>query len=272
MKTLKNKTLIYDNTCPMCDAYSNAFVSKGMLDKDGRKSFAEADTGMLAMLDKDRARHEIPLVDNQTGEVLYGLDGLLLIVANALPVLKPLLAHRWFKKMLTPLYKFISYNRRVIAGSFYGGIGFDCAPDFHLGWRIALIVLGIGYTALGIYVFSLIAGVGNVIMLFAMVLLYFVALMVTSQVYNRTFEEKIDYAGHLATLGVVESTLFVLTALIARVTGMPELLFAGQGAGRLLATYLHAKRIENNGYSYKLNYTFAVGAVMLIVYLAYILR
>lgn len=272
MKTLKNKTLLYDNACPMCDAYSHTFVKTGMLDKDGRKSFAEVDTGTLAKLDKDRARHEIPLLDNQTGEVLYGLDGLLLIAANTLPVLKPLLTSRWFKKLLTPLYKFISYNRRVIAGSFYGGVGFDCAPDFHLGWRIALIVLGIGYTALGIYLFSMIAGIANVIALFGVVLLYFIALMLTSAVYNRTFEEKIDYAGHLATLGVVESTLFVLTALIARLTGMPELLFAGQGAGRLLATHLHAKRIENNGYSYKLNYTFAAGAVMLIVYLAYVLR
>lgn len=272
MKTLKNKTLIYDNACPMCNAYSSAFSKTGILDKDGRKSFAEADAGTLAVLDKDRARHEIPLVDNQTGEVLYGLDGLTLIVANALPVFKPLITSTRFKNMLTPLYKFISYNRRVIAGSFYGGIGFDCAPDFHLGWRIALIVLGIGYTALGIYLFSLIAGISNVVMLFAMVLLYFVALMATSLVYNRTFEEKIDYAGHLATLGVVESTLFVISAYVAYLTQLPQLLFAGQGAGRLLAIYLHAKRVQNNGYSYKLNYTFAAGAVMLIVYLAYILR
>lgn len=272
MKTLKNKTLIYDNACPMCNAYSSAFLKTGILDKDGRKSFAEADAGTLAKLDKDRARHEIPLVDNQTGEVLYGLDGLLLIAANTLPVFSPLLNSRWFKKILTPLYKFISYNRRVIAGSFYGGIGFDCAPDFHLGWRIALIVLGIGYTALGIYLFSLIAGISNVVMLFAMVLLYFVALMATSLVYNRTFEEKIDYTGHLATLGVVESTLFVISAYVAYLTQLPQLLFAGQGAGRLLAIYLHAKRVQNNGYSNKLNYTFAAGAVMLIVYLAYILR
>lgn len=272
MKTLKDKTLIYDNTCPMCDIYSHAFVSKGMLDKEGRKNFEELDTATLAKLDKDRARHEIPLVDNTTGEVLYGLDALTLIVANALPVFKPMITSGWFKKILTPLYKFISYNRRVIAGSFYGGVGFDCAPDFHLGWRLALIVAGIGYTALGIYLFSLIAGVANIVMMFGVVLMYFVLLVTTNLLYNRTFEEKIDYIGHLATLGVVESTLFVLTALIARVTGMPELLFAGQGAGRLLATYLHAKRVENNGYSYKLNYAFAFGAVALIVYLAYILN
>lgn len=272
MKTLKDKTLIYDNTCPMCDIYSHAFVKKGMLDKEGRKNFEEIDTCTLAKLDKDRARHEIPLVDNKTGEVLYGLDGLTLIVANALPVFKPLITSSGFKKMLTPLYKFISYNRRVIAGSFYGGVGFNCAPDFHLGWRLALIVLGIGYTALGIYLFSLIAGVANIVMMFGVVLMYFLLLVTTNLFYNRTFKEKIDYIGHLATLGVVESTLFVFTALIARITGMPELLFAGQGAGRLLATYLHAKRVENNGYSFKLNYAFAFGAVALIIYLAYILQ
>lgn len=272
MKPLKDKTIIYDNACPMCDSYTRSFVNRGMLEQDGRSAFTNLDAGTLSKLDLTRARHEIPLLDKVSGEVLYGMDALLLIAGNALPIAKPLITRSWFKKMLLPVYRFISYNRRVIAGSFYGGVGFDCAPDFSLGWRMVLIVLGIGYTALGIWGFSLIAGVQNIPMMFAVVLLYFLLLLGVNFKYNRTFEEKIDYVGHLATLGIVESSLFVLTALIARVTGMPELLFAGQGAGRLLATWLHAKRVENNNYSYKLNYAFAAGAVALIVYLACILH
>jgi predicted DCC family thiol-disulfide oxidoreductase YuxK len=272
METLKNKTIIYDNACPLCDVYTGAFVKSGALDKEGRKAFNEVSAQTLQQLDLNRARHEIPLIDNQTGQVLYGLQGLLLIAGNLFPFAKPLLARPWFTKMLQPLYRFISYNRRVIAGSFYGGVGFDCAPDFNLKWRLVLIAAGIGYTGAGIYAFSLIAGVPNVLMMFVVVFLYFLLLVGTNLIYNKTFEEKVDYIGHLATLGVVESSLFVATALLARLTNLPELLFAGQGAGRLLATWLHAKRVQNNYYSYKLNYAFAIGAVALIVYLAIILH
>ncbi len=272
MKTLKSKTIIYDDTCPLCNAYTNAFVKTGALEKEGRASFSQLDAASIKNLDLNRARHEIPLMDNTTGEVLYGLDGLSLIVAAIFPFLKPLITQPWFKKMLSPLYKFISYNRRIIAGSFYGGVGFDCAPDFSLKWRLALIAFGMSFIAGGIYSFSVIAGISNVFMVFMVVFIYFLIMLAANFAFNKTFEERIDYLGHLVTLGIMESVLFVSTALIARFTGLPQLLFAGQGAGRLFATYLHAKRVENNHYGYKLNYAFAFGAVMLIVYLAYILR
>src|ERR1043165_2648103 len=135
MKTLKSKTIIYDDTCPLCNAYTNAFVQSGALEKDGRACFSELDAEHMKQLDLNRARHEIPLMDNTTGEVLYGLDALTLVIANMFPFLKPIITKAWFRKLLSPLYKFISYNRRVIPGLVYGGVGFDCAPDFSLKWR-----------------------------------------------------------------------------------------------------------------------------------------
>jgi len=272
MKTLKSKTIIYDGACPLCNVYTNVFVKTGALEKNGRISFEELDNKTLSQLDPRRSRHEIPLLDTNTGEVLYGLDGLMLVIANMFPFLNPVITKNWFKKILTPAYKFISYNRRVISGSYYGGIGFNSAPDFNLGWRLALIVLGIGYTALGIYTFGLITAIGSILMLFVAVFLYFLLLLTTNLICNKTFEEKVDYLGHLATLGVIESSMFVFTALLARYTAMPALLFAGQGAGRLFAIRLHAKRVENNHYSHYMNYSFAIGAIALIFYLAKVLQ
>lgn len=43
-----------------------------------------------------------------------------------------------------PLYQLITYNRRVIAGSKAPKKGFDCAPDFHLGYRLLYLFLSIG--------------------------------------------------------------------------------------------------------------------------------
>ena len=48
MKTLSDHTLIYDNDCPLCVGYTNAFLKIKMLDKNGRKAF-----GKLTEMDKD---------------------------------------------------------------------------------------------------------------------------------------------------------------------------------------------------------------------------
>jgi hypothetical protein len=44
------------------------------------------------------------------------------------------------------LYSFISYNRRIIVPSKISLTqNFDCAPDFHLAWRMSLIVFCISF-------------------------------------------------------------------------------------------------------------------------------
>lgn len=272
MATLTHKTLLYDGACPLCDAYSQGFVKLGTLSPQGRISLLGADDKTLAKVDLNRARHEIPLVDTETGEVLYGVDALGMVIANTCPLIGNLANKAWAKAPLRPLYNFISYNRRVIAGTGNSPCGNDFAPDFHLGWRMALITLGISYTGLCIYLFSIIVGISNIFMMFACVFAYFLLLLFTNLFSKQTMQQKWDYLGHLGVLGVIEGSLFVLTALVARSTDMLGLLFAGQGAGRLLALYLHAQRVRNNGYSPRLNIAFAVGAAMLVVYLAYIIK
>lgn len=272
METLETKTIIYDCNCPLCSLYTGVFLKVGILGKNGRVSFEQANPELLEKLDLTRARHEIPLVDTATGEILYGLDGLCLIVGNMVPVLKPIITTGWFKKGMRPVYNFISYNRRIIAGSPQSQTGFNCTPDFNLKQRVALITGGISFTGLGIYVFGVITGISNIPLLFAMVTLYFLLLLTTNLVSHTSNEMKWDYLGHLAVLGIIESTLFMSTALLSKAFALPGLLFAAQGACRLYALWLHEKRVENNGFSKNLNYAFGFGAVVLIFYLAVVLR
>ncbi|MCW5908177.1 MAG: hypothetical protein KIS94_09980 [Chitinophagales bacterium] len=272
METLQTKTIIYDCNCPMCSLYTGLFLNIGVLGENGRVSFEQANEDMLEKLDLTRARHEIPLVDTKTGEVLYGLDGLCLIAASMFPRLAPLVSNKWFKKILKPVYQFISYNRRIIAGTPQSNSGFNCAPDFNLKWRLALIALGMSFTSMSIYLFGIISGISNLLLLFAMVGLYFVLLLTVNLLFNKNYEAKWDYIAHLAVLGIIESTFFISTALIAKWLMLPGLLFAGQGACRLFALWLHEKRVQNNYYSHYLNYAFGFGAVVLIVYLAVMLK
>ena len=268
METLKTKTLVYDENCPMCSWYTGKMVNAGLLDSTGRVSFEQLDLNNQCRLDLKRARHEIPMIDQTTGEVLYGLDALTVVFSNSYPILKPLITQSWFKVLFRPLYYFISYNRRIIAGgATENPNAFSFAPDFNLGWRLALIAVGFGYTALCIYAFAMLMALSPTLLL-ACVTVYFLLLLGFDLANNKTRESQWDYLAHLAVLGFIEGTLFVLTALLARLTGLTGLMFAGQGAGRLLAIWLHAKRVKNNHYAKSLNYAFAFGAVALVVLIA----
>ena len=268
METLKAKTLVYDVNCPMCSWYTGKMIENGLIPKEGRSSFGELDIDNQCRLDLNRARHEIPMIDNNTGEVVYGLDALTLVVANSYPFLSPLVTNKLFKTALKPLYYFISYNRRVIAGGEQEE-WFSFGPDFNLQWRLVLIAAGFAYTALCIYAFAILMTL-NPWMLLSSVSIYFLMLLAVNITQNKTRQNQWDYLGHLAMLGFIEGSLFVITALLARITGLTGLMFAGQGAGRLLAITLHAKRVKNNHYAKSLNYAFTLGAVALVILIAFL--
>jgi predicted DCC family thiol-disulfide oxidoreductase YuxK len=146
VKTLENKVIIYDDVCPMCNAYTAGFVRLGWL--KNRLGFATTPTETLQKIDLDRARHEIPLLDTRTGEVVYGLDALFLILGARMPFLKPVLGSRFFRAPLYQLYQIITYNRRIIAGSRPADVGFDCAPDVNLFYRWLYIGVAIAAASL----------------------------------------------------------------------------------------------------------------------------
>lgn len=142
MSALDNKVIVYDDVCPLCKAYTGGFVRLGWLEK--RVGFAAASPALLQKLDLDRARHEIPLHDLRTGETLYGLDALFLILGERFPALRPLFRFRPFRAALYFGYQIITYNRRVIAGSRPAAAGFDCAPDVNRFYRWLYIGLAAG--------------------------------------------------------------------------------------------------------------------------------
>lgn len=134
-----NKALIYDDNCPLCKAYTKAFVQTGFLKKENRIAFSDLQIGEFD-IDWNRAKHEIPLVDKDTKKVVYGIDALTAVLQQQFGFLsffmsiKPI--HWFFKK----LYKLISYNRRLIVADVGNTTcGFDCRPDFNLKYRLLLI-------------------------------------------------------------------------------------------------------------------------------------
>lgn len=153
MKTLNNHTLIYDNECPMCNIYSKGFIKSGMLDKNGREAFTELSFKNKNLIDFNRAKNEIALVDHEKNKVIYGLDSLLLIIGNSFPTLEKIARIQplyWFFKKL---YSFVSYNRKQIIPS-KKDMEEACVPDFNLKYRVAYLSFVVIFSGYILSIFS----------------------------------------------------------------------------------------------------------------------
>ena len=139
MKTLKDHLILYDAECPMCSLYTDAFIKTGMLENAGRAAYQEMPETVCPYVDRQRAANEIALVNTQTGEVSYGIKSLFKVIANAFPVFKALFSFTPFIWLISKVYAFISYNRRVIIPADVrteSGI----QPTFLLKYRLAYLL------------------------------------------------------------------------------------------------------------------------------------
>ena len=140
MKTLKNHVVLFDAECPMCSVYTKAFVKTGMLDSNGREAYQTMPQDTCPVYDRQRAVNEIALVNLKNGEVTYGIKSLFKILGNAWPVFTPLFTFKPFVWLMSKVYAFISYNRRVIIPPTNEDAAFAYQPAFKLHYRIAFLL------------------------------------------------------------------------------------------------------------------------------------
>jgi predicted DCC family thiol-disulfide oxidoreductase YuxK len=140
MKTLKNHVVLFDAECPMCSVYTKAFVKTGMLDANGRAAYQTIPQDTCPIYDRQRAVNEIALIDLDNGEVTYGIKSLFKILGNAWPVFGQLFAFKPFIWLMSKVYAFISYNRRVIIPPAKEDEDFAYQPTFKLHYRIAFLL------------------------------------------------------------------------------------------------------------------------------------
>lgn len=140
MNTLKNHLILFDADCPLCKMYTQGFVNMGILDKRGRLSYQEYAPEACPALDRHRAVNEIAMINQETGEVTYGIKSLFKVFGTAVPVLKPLFEFSPFVWLMGKVYAFISYNRRVIIPADKSKSSYELQPGFNLTYRIAYLV------------------------------------------------------------------------------------------------------------------------------------
>jgi len=147
---MKNKILIYDDNCPLCNWYSGLFVKCGMLPKDGRKPFSVLDPVLLDKIDISRSRNEIPLLDTASGRVDYGIDALIAILGQRCPFIRVSGHIPPVKWGLKKFYKLISYNRKLIVARKCGTGAIDCSPDLNYFYRFAFMFICLVFNTLAL--------------------------------------------------------------------------------------------------------------------------
>ena len=148
---MKNKILVYDDNCPLCTWYSGLFVRYGFLNSDGRKAFSRLDDDLLSKIDFDKSRNEIPLLDISTNKVLYGIDALLEILDEKIPLIKATGNFAPLKWFLRKIYRLVSFNRKVIVAKKCGPGNIDCAPDNNYLYRFIFMAICLFFNTAMLY-------------------------------------------------------------------------------------------------------------------------
>lgn len=215
MKTLKNHTLLYDEDCPVCNLYTSGFIRTKMLDNQGRKAFELISTEEKNYINIERAKNEIALVDNKNKKVYYGIESLLKVIGNSFPWMEKVGNWKPINYFLKKLYKFISYNRKVIAPSkITNKSNIKCIPDFNIKYRVLYILFAILFTAIILFKYA------ELITLLPKANFSRELLLAVGQIgFQYLFIQKIsnqkqlNYIGNLVTVSVMGS-LFLLPILL----------------------------------------------------------
>jgi predicted DCC family thiol-disulfide oxidoreductase YuxK len=191
------KTILYDDNCPLCCWYTDAFVQTGLLKPKGRQSFTNTSLEQLEnRLDLARSKDEIPLLDDHGGPTLYGIDSLLYLLGQRwawMPKIARFTPINWF---LRRLYKLVSYNRRVIVAKKTPPGAFDCSPQFNYLYRYVYILLTLSVGTSGLLAYGLINDSG-VLAVLVLGLLLFVILLPLLKI--EAAKDRINYLGIMFT-------------------------------------------------------------------------
>jgi len=273
MKILKNHTILYDEVCPMCNAYTGAFIKTGMLDKNGRESYQNMPPDLSVRIDCARAVNEIALIDRQTGEVHYGVKSLFIIIQNSFPVLRSLFNCRPFAWLMDKFYKFISYNRRVMMPSAKEIAGSMNDPSFNAKYRIAYLILTWIITGFILFNYSkLLEGVippGNFYREFLICggQIFWQLLFVTLTNKHKSW----DYLGTMMTVSFAGGLLLLIGLGISNFLSPSPFAFAtyfAMVAGLMLLEHIRRTRILK--LSWTLSLTWVLYRIILLIFILYV--
>ena len=233
--------IIYDDYCPMCDIYTNAFIKTGFLTKNGRQSFSTIDATLLKQIDLERSKHEIPYLNT---------NALLEILGKKIPFIKAIGNLKPIRYFLLKLYKLISYNRKVIVAKKTNQDCFDCSPNFNAFYRIFYLLLALSINSLLLIpLYNIVFSKMPIFQLnivqfegyhFALV---FINLSIASLL---SFKNGVDYLGQVATLSLQGMLVWLPSIILFAITQQLPLIiiYLNLFLGTIFLLYDYLRRMK----------------------------
>jgi len=270
MKAFKDYLILYDAECPMCTLYTQAFVKAGLFETEGRAAYQHLASNACPMIDRQRAVNEIALVNQQTGEVTYGIKSLFKIFGSVMPFFNPLFNFAPFVWLMSKVYAFFSYNRRVIIPSI--GDGFEFQPTFRLKYRIAYFVFAWAITSYILTRYAdLLAGVipaGNI---------YREAMICGGQIFFQGIiisvihrEKKWDYLGNMMTVSFAGSLLLGIALLFSILVGHHPLFYSFyfmSVAGLMFLEHIRRTKLLHLGWTLTITWALYRATLLILILL-----
>ncbi len=247
MKTLKNQTLLYDKECPMCNLYTAGFIKARMMDENGRKPFEKITKDEQKYIDINRASNEIALVNHQDKTVIYGIDSLLTIIGHSFPWMKKVGTTQPIYYLLKKIYKFISYNRKVIIPSRKKeNTHLQCIPDFNFTYRYLYLVFATVVTVLTLYQCA------SILTLLPKASMTREILLATGQIAfqllfltRNDYKTNLNYIGNLLTVSLMGALILLPMIIVNEFIALPQLaILSWFGMTVLLMVLEHYRRIK----------------------------
>lgn len=268
MKTLTDQTLLYDEDCPLCQAYTGAFVKTGMLDNNGRKPYSNLTDNELVFVDRTKAANEIALIDRNNNTVTYGVDSLLTVIGNSFPLVSTIGNCKPIKFILKKLYSFISYNRKVIIPG-KASTAIQCTPSFNYKYRIAYIVFAAIITAIVLYNYAGLMPVPNGGFVREVILAYGQLLFLGIFLYRLDNKTLLNYLGNVMTVSLGGALLLLPILLVNSFTNVPQIvniLWFGLTAALMFAEhYRRVTLLKLPGYLCIIWVTYRIIALIIIL-------
>jgi len=137
---IKHKKLLIDQDCPMCQAYGSAFTKYRLIDSATVTPYQTAHPNFTAAIDMDRAKNEIALYCTKTNKTKYGIDAMIEIVSQPKGIFRKILSIKPVHSGLIVLYRFVSFNRKVIAPAATIPNLRSCTPSVNLLYNWSFIL------------------------------------------------------------------------------------------------------------------------------------
>jgi predicted DCC family thiol-disulfide oxidoreductase YuxK len=273
MKTLQNQTLLYDKDCPLCNVYTSGFIKAKLLDENGRKAYSEIHKEDYNFVDLKRATNEIALIDTQNKTVLYGIESMLKVIGNAIPLVEKVGNIKPVKFCLKKLYSFISYNRKTIIPSKVDkSQTLQCVPDFNYKYRCIYILFATLVTSIVLFKFSKTIGVipeSNFLRecLIALGQIGFQWLFIS----KLKSQKQLTYIGNLMTISLMGSLILIPVLIINSFVSIPVIgLLAWFGLTVSIMLFEHIRRVKLLELPTILSLTWVLYRVLILLIILYI--